>query len=418
MTIARAPRRAPLVAAVAAMALCCAVCAAITVPAGVARAAAAAGNDGAGSTGSGRVGPPGVEGLVQGQAARLDDGEFQRLLDQLYRDTAGYAPEIRWRDVVSEVSRGRPGVDVTAIMRGLGEYLFRETMANSRLLGRLVILAVAAALLENIGSAFERRGVADLAKAACYLVLVVLAAGSFIHTMSAARKVIADMVTMMKALLPTLIALVAASGGPVSAGLLKPAIIATVYAVSVITSDYVLPMLMLAAVIDLAGHVVKQFRISGVASLLRQASALVLGLSLATFLGMVAVNKAAGSVADGVALRSAKFLSGTFVPVVGKMFSDAAEMVFASSYLLRSAVGIAGAAAVIVTVAYPLCKVLSLIIIYRVAAALMQPIGADTLGECLNSIANALTFMSAAAGSVAIMFVLAITALAVAANPV
>lgn len=360
---------------------------------------------------------PGVDALVDEEARRLDDGEFQRLLDQMYRDTEGYAPRIAWRQVASEILSGGPGLDPAGIAGGLGRYMFREIVASGRLLGKLVILAVAVALLQNLGNSFDARGVADLAKAACYLALVVVATGSFSFSIGVARRVITDMVTLMKALLPTLVALVAASGAPVSASLLHPVMISTVYAVSVLTSEYVLTLVMLGAVLEIVGNVVKPFRMSGLASLLKHAGILALGMSMAVFVGVVSVNRAAGSVADGVALRSAKFLSGTFVPVVGKMFSDAVEMVFASSHLLRTAVGLAGAAAVVVMTAFPLCKIVSLVIVYRVAAALVQPMGAGALSDCLNSIAGSLTLVSVAAGAVAIMFVIGITALAVAAHP-
>ncbi|MCR4397427.1 MAG: stage III sporulation protein AE [Firmicutes bacterium] len=360
---------------------------------------------------------PSMSELVQGQAERLDDGEFQRLLDQVSRDAGGYAPRIDWREAVSQVSAGREGIDVRGLARGVATYLFRETVANTRLLGKLIILAVAVALLEKMGSSFDSRGVSELASSACHLALVVVAAGSFAYSVAVARDLIAGMVRMMNAVLPTLIALIAASGAPVTAGLLQPVMVATVYAVSAVTSDYVLVLLTLAAVLDIVGHVVRPFNVSGLAALLRQASMLVMGLCLAAFLGVVAVNRVAGAVADGIALRSAKFLSGTFVPVVGKMFADAIEMVFASSYILRNAVGIAGAAAVVTAAAFPLCKIVSLVAVYRIAAALVQPVGAETLSDCLNGIASSLTGISVAAGSVAVMFVVAVATLAVAARP-
>lgn len=356
--------------------------------------------------------------LIEGQADRVDDGELQRFLDQVYRDAAGYAPEIRWRDLVREYASGRVGLDLNAVFKGLVSYLFGEVVANSRLLGKLVVLAVAAALLQNISSAFEGRGVSDLAQTACCLALIVIATGSFIFCIGVARNVIQNLVTLMKALLPMLIALLAGSGAPVSAGLLHPLMISVVYGVSIITSDYVFPLIALAAVIDILGYAVRPFKMAGVAQLLRQAGTAVLGLSMAAFLGVMIVNRAAGGVADGIALRTAKFLSNTFVPVVGKMFSDAVEMVFASSHVLKGAIGLVGALAVFVTVAFPLLKVVALVIIYRVAAALVQPVGADVLADCLSSIANSLTVIAVAAGSVAMMFIFAIAALASAAHPV
>ena len=48
------------------------------------------------------------------------------------------------------------------------------------------------------------------------------------------------------------------------------------------------------------------------------------------------------SLADGMAYRTAKYMSGTFIPVAGKLVSDTMDMFFCSADSLRSAMGLAG----------------------------------------------------------------------------
>ena len=45
-------------------------------------------------------------------------------------------------------------------------------------------------------------------------------------------------------------------------------------------------------------------------------------------------------------MRTAKFLSGTFIPVVGGMFADAVEVVIGSALILKNAVGLLGVLAI------------------------------------------------------------------------
>ena len=45
------------------------------------------------------------------------------------------------------------------------------------------------------------------------------------------------------------------------------------------------------------------------------------------FVGILTVQGVAGTVADAVGLRTAKYMTSAFVPVVGKVLSDAVETV-------------------------------------------------------------------------------------------
>jgi len=112
----------------------------------------------------------------------------------------------------------------------------------------------------------------------------------------------------------------------------------------------------------------------------------------------------AGSVADGVALRTAKFGIGVFVPVVGKLFSDALEAVIGTSLLLKNAVGLVGILGVFFICSFPILKIVSLMLIYKIAAAIIQPIGDKMIADSLNLMSNSLTLVFAAVSSVCIMF--------------
>ena len=57
------------------------------------------------------------------------------------------------------------------------------------------------------------------------------------------------------------------------------------------------------------------------------------------------------------------------------MFTDAADTVISASVLLKNTVGIAGVAILLLIAAFPAIKMLMIAFIYKLAAALLQPIG-------------------------------------------
>ncbi len=365
--------------------------------------------------------PGGTEGVspetAQDQDLQsLDTSGVRQMLDEINRQVGDYAPPLRLDDFLNFFRQRDLGYSFTRLGQGLLSYLFHEVLANSRLLGRLVVLAVLAALLQNLQSAFERESVGKFAYYVVYLVLVVLALGGFGVAMTAARDAIKDLTTFMWALLPVLIALLAGTGAVTLAGLFHPAMIATINLVSLAAREVVFPLLFFAAVIEIVGSLSDSFKISNLAGFLRQASLTILGGMFSLFLGVAIIQGAAGSVADGITLRTAKFMAASFVPVIGKMFGDAAELVIGSSVALKSAVGLLGATAILVIAAFPLMKVVAVIIAYRLAAVIVQPVGAGRIVDCLNGIASALNLVFLAVATVALMFFIGTTMIVLAGN--
>lgn len=354
--------------------------------------------------------------MAEEQARTLDTTELDGFLAELNREMGQYLPPIT-RENLFKLLRGEENPwQLQRLAGGLLRYLFQEVIDSLDLLARLLILAVLAAVLYNLQSSFENAGVARIAHVTVLTALVGMALTSFYLALQAAGGAVDQLMGFMQAILPLMITMLAASGSFISAGIFHPFVLAAAHLSSLVVSNWVFPLLFAAAVVETVNGFFEQVRISGVARLLRQVGMAALGFGFCIFLGALSVFGAAGSVADGVALRSAKFMAKSFIPVVGGMFADAAELVASSSILLRNGIGLLGLMAVFATVALPLLKLVSLVLIYRLAAAAVQPIAGDGVVSCLDALANSILLVCLAVGVVALMFFLSITVLVGAGN--
>lgn len=328
----------------------------------------------------------------------------------------GWAPR-SIEETVEKVSRGESIINLNGLLTRLLNYFLAEVEVNLALLGKLVLFSLVIALTTSIGTAFGSDAISKVAQGACFLALAVLVIESFKVASGLAARTVNDLSQAILALLPTMIGLLAGSGAPLSAGLLQPTLVMTITSVASLVSSYVLPALFLAAVLDVTGAMSDSFRLNHVSGFIRQAAMILLGLCLSVFLGVVVVSRAAGEVSDNMALRSAKFLSNSMVPVVGKMFSDATELVFSSSLLLKNAVGIAGLVGIIAMVGLPLAKILSMVAIYRLAGVLTQPVGVGRMSDCLHGLAASMMTLWIAVLTVSLMAFLSVTVLITLARP-
>ncbi|MGM9570628.1 MAG: stage III sporulation protein AE, partial [bacterium] len=81
------------------------------------------------------------------------------------------------------------------------------------------------------------------------------------------------------------------------------------------------------------------------------------------------------------------------------------------SLIIRNAIGGIGIVLILLYCLFPALKIISLVLTYRLAAALVQPIGDGNLVNCLGGIANSLVLIFAALALVTLMFFILLTVL-------
>ena len=310
---------------------------------------------------------------------------------------------------IKEIATKGINLNWQMVCQWLINHLFQELIVNTHLLGKLLFLAVLCAMLQNLQNSFEQSSISLLAYSICFIFMAVIVLKTFYNAVNLATQTVSYMVGFMEALLPLLISLLAGVGALTSAALLTPLMLFLISSVSVIVKDMVLPLLFLMATLECLNFLSDKYRLSNLASLLKQTSMMVLGFIMVLFVGVITIQGAAGSIADGLTLRTAKFATATFVPVVGKVLADTVELVMGASLLIKNAVGIFGVVAVFMICLLPLIKLLSLIVVIKISGALVQPMGDEKMAKCLDAMGNNLLLVFGAVVIVALMFFLGIT---------
>jgi len=359
---------------------------------------------------------PDVGQMAEQQLDVLDVRQVEKLISQIDEEMTQFIPEFSLIQFIENLKNGKIDLHPQAIITGSVKFLLREVGANLALMGKLVLLAVISAVLSNLQTSFEKSTIAKLAHAITFLVLITLAISSFQLTMEIGKEAIQQMVTFMQALMPVLLTLLAALGAFTTTAILHPFILVTLGVLSTLFSTVIFPLIYLEAVLKIVNNITDKFKVSRLAGLLKEATMFLLGLSFTLFIGALSLQGVGGAVADGISLRTAKYMSGAFIPVVGKMFADVLEAVIGGSLLLKNAVGLVGLLAIGAISLFPVLKILAIVIIYKLAAALIQPIGDSNIADTIQSMGNSLLLVFASVASVAIMFFLAIAIIITTAN--
>ncbi|MEX2461997.1 MAG: stage III sporulation protein AE [Paenibacillaceae bacterium] len=360
--------------------------------------------------------PSSPDPMITEQVNLLPMDQVEKYWGDLTKDYGGYFTENQPPSFMELLVPKGKGLHPSNILKGLLQFFFREVLLNGKLLATIVILTVFSMILETMQSSFEKSAVSKVAYAVSYMVLIVLAMNSLNISLGYAKEAIAGMIHFMIAIVPLLLTLLVSTGNLTSAAIFHPLIIFMIHTIGTAIYLIIFPLLFFSTLLHVISSISERYKVTQLANLMRSIAIGLLGFFVTVFLGVMSVQGASGAITDGVTIRTAKYVAGNFVPVVGRMFSDASETVVGASLLVKNAVGITGIVILVLLCAFPAVKILVLALIFKVSAAILQPMGDSPIIQCLQTIGKNMIYVFAALAAVGFMFFLAITIIITAGN--
>ncbi len=349
----------------------------------------------------------GVASELVDLSQEIDLSQVKDLLQQLDKDVQEALPEFSLSRIFEDLKSGKLNLSPENLGSSIFKAILKEVVVNAPLIAKLLVLAVLCAVINQLQLAFTGE-VGKVARMLVYLVLFGLAITSFRLALDIGNAAIDNMVSFMQATLPVMYTILLAMGSITSAALFKPIVMGSLVFLASVMKNIVLPLFFLSIVLRLFNNISPQFKLTKFASLLEFGGKFSIGIVLTVFIGIMSVQGVTGGVADGVTLRTAKY-SADLIPVVGKFFKDAVELVVSSGLLLKNALGIVSLLAIIFITLSPVIKIIAMMFTFKISAALVEPLGEKELADSLQDMSKGLLYIFTAVASVGIMFFMAIT---------
>jgi len=106
------------------------------------------------------------------------------------------------------------------------------------------------------------------------------------------------------------------------------------------------------------------------------------------------------------------------IPVVGGILSESVETIMNCSVLIKNSIGIFGILCLGVMAVFPLLKVGAMLILFRLTAAVCEPVSEEKIINCLSELANATAILFSILAAVTAMFIIVLTIVIHAGNTV
>ncbi|PIH05611.1 stage III sporulation protein AE [Clostridium combesii] len=344
-----------------------------------------------------------------------DNKEIEKLYDYISNMKNQYEilKDIDAKDYVKNfMEKGESQISVNKAAKAITTYVFKEIAASLKLIALLIMVAIICALLNNLQKAFSNETLSDIAYFACYALIIIILARSFYLGVNIARDTINKMTDFMMALIPILVMLIASIGGIVEATMLDPIIIGTINISANIFSKFIIPLICMTFVLQFVDNLSEDYKINKLTKLLNQVALWTQGIVMTVFVGVVTIRGITSKAMDQVTVKTAKYAVDNFVPVVGKCLSDAISTVAGYSLLLKNSISSLGLIVIVAMLLVPVIKLLIMAFMYKMAAALIEPISDSRLVNSIGAAGDSLILILSCLICVSVMFFIMIAIMA------
>ena len=310
------------------------------------------------------------------------------------------------------ISEGKGNLSFDIVMKAVLSLFFKEVKSVLAFVISIVTIAILCALLKNLQDSFADESISQVAFYACYVLIIMILSKSFIISISVAQDVINDISNFMNALLPILVTMIALAGGITQAATLDPFILGAVILIPKIYTTIIIPMILMGFVLEFANNLSEEHKITNLCSLIKQCILWFQGLIVTAFIALLTIRGITSSTMDAVTLKTAKFAVDNFIPIVGNAFSDAIASVAGYSLIIKNAVSSIGLVVVLLILLYPIVKLILMTLIYKLSAALVEPVSDSRITKSLASAGNSMVLIISCVLTVSLMFFILIAIMA------
>lgn len=352
-----------------------------------------------------------AENLLDNYAASygnaLTDG-IDNADNNMFRDIVG---DYTLSDVIKQINNGEIPLSPWELVKIIFKLLLGEVLTGAKLMALIVLVAILGSYLGEMEGAFASDAISKCALYACFTVIAGVAASAFSQAATVGMEAIKNIAFFMRCLVPAMITALATSGSLISAAALQPVLLVIIEISVWITEKLCYPTVMIATALNIVNGMSRKFKTDKLVKFLNGAVKWGLSVILTVFVSIVAIKGLASSGADGLSVKLTKFATTNLVPVVGGILSESVETVMGCSILIKNSIGILGIIALLAIVLTPIIKLGALTLLFKLTAAITQPVSHEKISECIEKLSESLGVLFSIVVAVTLMSVIVITIL-------
>lgn len=227
-----------------------------------------------------------------------------------------------------------------------------------------------------------------------YSTVVLLLGNSMLHAKDLAEGAIDGMVATLNGVEPALLTASLATGSLGTATGMGTTFLLATTIVSNGIKAFFLPAACLLAAFSVVDNLSTELSISNLVDFIKKVVLWGLGLVMTVYLALLSVQGFLTTAEETAARKTAKFATGSLVPIVGQYLSDSFDAVASSASLIHSTTGTGAMIAILTLCLAPALELLLIAGLLQLTSALTQPVAEPRVNKCIGAVATAISLMA------------------------
>lgn len=294
---------------------------------------------------------------------------------------------LKYGETVMKIIRGDTKLSVDLIVRLLKEQLFFEFRSGKEGLVRVLLLAVMAAIFTNFSGVLKNEQIGGIGFYVLYMLLIAVAFQSFQTVLDAAALGIERLLIFMRALGPVYFLSVAVTSGSSTSLVFYNLVLILIYVVESLVLHFLLPLLHIYMVVKVLNFLSTEAYLTKLAELIEWC---IVWISKTLLAAVISLNLIQGLIHPAVDSLKRGFLTKGVeaLPGIGDAFGGVTEVFLGTAVLMKNGIGAAGAIFCIVICAVPILQIFAMTLLYKLVAALVQPISDSRIVGCISAVGD------------------------------
>lgn len=287
-------------------------------------------------------------------------------------------------------------------------YAFTSSRDN---LIHMLLIALLAAVFSNFSRMFQNRQISDISFYALYLLLIALAISSFEAVVNWVRGGIEALTAFMGVFCPLYFLAVSIARGSVTSVAFYHLVLFLIFLTEALILNFLLPILHIYMMVRVLNYLSEEDYLSKFAELIEMAVSWILKTALACIVGLNVIQGLISPAIDTVK-RSVITRSAEAIPGIGDAIGGMAEVAIGTAVLVKNGIGMAGAVISIALCVVPLIQVACIAILYKLAAAVIQPVSDKRIVGCIETVGEGCRLLIGVIFTTGFLFLLTIVVVA------
>ncbi len=284
------------------------------------------------------------------------------------------------------------------------KFLFKEILVQASLMGRIIIISLAASVISSLNASFKGKSVGEIGFFICYTLLIITVLSSFKNSLALVEKDISAFSEIVKTVMPAFSVLLLTLNNIGSNSMIIAFSIFGIGILSEFVSFFILPLISVNAVLTIVNNTTPKGYLTYFCTLFKNIVKWGLKISAAIFMAIITLSKIGGGGASNF-LGNLSKNAVKFVPVVGNTLSGAVDTI---ASVCGAAMGGLSVAVIVFTVLFlsiSVIKLVSIIFVYKFTAAIIEPICEKRFVSCIDKMGDFTALLLASLLTVSGMFI-------------